>query len=143
MSEGSPKPNGSMAATGALLGLLAIVAGVYAMIQPMNQRIDQLNLRLVEARAGVALDNERERKDAEKFAAMKEQFKEVETQFSSLREYTDLQIKELQRRVTLLESHGDARHDERIKFLETQVKALHPFELRGQSSHIKGNGVDK
>ncbi len=116
--------NGATAAVGAVLGLLALIAGVYAMVQPMNQRIDfvdqqmeKLEIRLVKSLER-HIETASHPQAARDLATMSERFKEVETQFRSLREVQLTKFQELNRRVTKSETDGNPRHDERIKNLE-------------------------
>lgn len=114
MSE--KKNNG--ATVGAIVGLLALIAGVYAMVQPMHQRIDHANTRLLEFKTELRRIFDREREDSQGIATMNERFKEVETQFRLFQEVNATKFQELERRVFQTEIDGNPRHDERIKNLE-------------------------
>ena len=76
--------NGNAKAFGGIIAIVAVVAGVYAMVEPMNQRIDFLNEQMVCMRLEMTTDNERERNDASQFAALTTQFAETETRVADL-----------------------------------------------------------
>jgi len=61
---------GNAKAFGGIIAIVAVVAGVYAMVEPMNQRIDFLNDQITCMRAEMAADNERERRDAAQFSEL-------------------------------------------------------------------------
>jgi hypothetical protein len=126
------KEGNSAAAVGGVLGIFAVIAGVYAMIQPMNQRIDQLHNRVKEMSDKSILDDIRDREDARQFAAMEERFKEVKTQFKASKELStfranrietiiDTFVRETNRRLLNFENVGNPRLDERVKSLERIV----------------------
>ena len=121
-STGSGNNGSGMNGIGVIVGLLAIVAAVYSMVEPMNLRITQLSDLLGAARSDMRADDEREREDARSFSAMDERFKEVETQFRALRDLSELKDSELARRLELVEMFGNPRHDERLKVLERLIK---------------------
>jgi len=76
--------NGNAKAFGGIIAIVAVVAGVYAMVEPMNQRIDFLNEQMVCMRLEMTTDNERERNDATQFAALTTQFAEIETRVADI-----------------------------------------------------------
>ena len=70
-------------AFGAVFVLVAIVAGVYAMVQPMTQRLDYQERAMTELRAQRTQANQRERDEMTKLSMIAERFKAVETQFEA------------------------------------------------------------
>ena len=76
--------NGNAKAFGGIIAIVAVVAGVYAMVEPMNQRIDFLNEQMVCMRLEMTTDNERERNDATQFAALTTQFAEIEARVADI-----------------------------------------------------------
>ncbi len=130
MEKNNGTSNGPKA-FGAVVALVAVVAGVYAMVEPMGQRIAGLQERLKETREdlkGLSATHLRTEENhatvhtdfAARMAAMGKMFVEVETQFRSL-----------DRRVTSYEEWAvwwqrtvpalDASQDEKIKALERQA----------------------
>ena len=98
-----------------LVGLLALISGVYAMVQPMNQRIDSLSNEIQSLR-----------EDIKESATTKQMFIEVETQFdgiklrvSSLEEWQVWWNREM--------LSQNAVQNEKIQRLENEVK-----EIKGQ-----------
>ena len=77
--------NGAKALTGIIM-MVALIAGVYAMVEPMQQQIDFLQAEINTIRTAMERDDDRENLDVQKRAAMGEQFKEVETQFKAMSE---------------------------------------------------------
>lgn len=125
------KKNGTKALSVAVL-VIAIIAGVYAMVEPMQQRIDFLERQVL--RSENLLQKHADVKihpgASEEVAAMRERFKEVETQFKGLREVLQLQIEDMSRRQSAHEARDQtgpythkslATHLERIKALERAV----------------------
>ena len=111
---------------GSLLGILAVIAGVYAMVAPMNQRIDFME-RTIESQAREAerhTDLGLHPGAGAQLSAISERLKEVETQFIGLREVLALEIRAASRRLEALEVGGNPRHDERIKALESAISRL-------------------
>lgn len=117
-------PNNNTGRTGfvVLASLLAIIAGVYAMVEPMGQRIDFLSTQMkthavLQAHEGAAAD----------LAKIVERFSEVETQFRGLRELTDLQFTLLRADTEKGKSWRDG-HDLRVAPLNAaqweRIKAL-------------------
>ncbi len=75
--------NGGKLLTG-VVALVAVIMGVYAMVEPMGQRVDFLQTEINMIRAAMERDDDRENKDIETRAAMGEKFVEVETQFEAM-----------------------------------------------------------
>ena len=73
-------------ALGAVVAIVAVIMGVYAMVEPMSQRIDFLERQLDKIDARLHDTDQRERDAAESLAAIQERFQEVETQFRAERE---------------------------------------------------------
>jgi len=82
----TPQENADGAAKvlGALLALMAVIAGVYAMVRPMDQRIDQLQLEVASLRS---LMTETDRYNVQQLtnmvsdlSALKEKFSQVVVQ---------------------------------------------------------------
>lgn len=123
------KNNSSAKAFGGVLAIVAIIAGVYAMVEPMSQRIDFTGERIAEharqhAHEGAVQD----------LAQFIERFNEVETQFKAQRETaakteerTNARLDKLEARLLIVEPKQtdgtsiDAAMWERIKLLERQI----------------------
>jgi len=99
-SNGSDSGNGTKAFAG-VIGLLLVIAGVYAMIMPMNQKIDFLERSVAAQKlaqtkeldrilSSLSIENDknsyRERETVAKITTLLEKFKVVESQFSNLDE---------------------------------------------------------
>ena len=104
-----------------VVGLMAVIAGVYAMVAPMNQQIVFQNQKIAGLEATMLRMEERERAGEVDIAKQNERFKEVETQFDAAKDLTASQMQALEQRVTRQEADGNPRHDERIKNLEARV----------------------
>ena len=112
---------------GPILGLAAIIAGIFAMMRPLIQRVDFLERQLDNAIAAMREDDVREREDAAKMSATREKFVEVETQFS-----------DLEKRISDQEAWLDwwhknmpkvtACHEQRLKYLENMAGCNAPKE---------------
>lgn len=135
-------PNGGIGSTLTVLaGICAVVAGVYAMVEPMGQRIDFVQKDLTEIRLALAKDDEREMDDVHSFSAVLERFKEVETQFRWLKEVTDVRLAHLEERMSQMSSwkdaHGNDSQWERIRALE---RAVYGKPLPRNGGTIEGSG---
>ena len=99
MSNGDSKPANNVGAKafGGVVALVAIVAGVYAMVEPMNQRIDFIERQQKDANVQLReviskLSSELRQHEAitghdgliQQVAMTREQFREVETQFTDM-----------------------------------------------------------
>jgi uncharacterized protein HemX len=117
--------NSSAKAFGGIIALVALILGVYAMVEPMNQRIDFLERQIDTLEANMRLDDLRERKDESRLSAMGEKFMEVETQFSALRELATTSHENIEDRLDKIESHRYSEDDsaqwERIYALERET----------------------
>lgn len=103
-------------AIGGILALFAIVSGVFAIVEPMNQKIDFIR---EEARAHGQLEGHTRLLEDQARAA--ERFKEVETQFRDLTrrvEVFEVWMTWWQRTVPVL----DATQDGRLNMLEELVR---------------------
>ena len=80
---------------GSIMLVVAVIAGVYAMIQPMGQRIDFLQTELATINTSINKDNDRERTDAAELSKIREMFTEVETRFEGLRREHELDINQI------------------------------------------------
>lgn len=127
--------NGMKTSLTVVVGLFAIIAGVYSMMEPMGLRVSSLSDDLKDIRTAMAEDDIRERENNRDLAAMQERFKEVKTQFTGLRELINV-------RITQLEKDRDkgqvwrADHDLRVRGLNAaqweRIKALER-EVYGKS----------
>lgn len=117
--------NGAKAFAG-VIALVAVIAGVYAMVEPMGQKIEFVNR---DVRDHARLDQHVGA--AKELAGIGERFKEVETQFVAMRDKFDSEQLQVNRRLSLLEgwmfehdrtvAATDATQWERIKALERQA----------------------
>ncbi len=122
MSNEKNNNTGTKAFAGVLV-ILAVIAGVFAMVQPMTQRINQLERQINTLADHQNLDNTREREDQSKFAASAERFKEVETQFSGLENRIQkIEDWRIWWNRTILKRHGAV--DARVRDLEKEVDTL-------------------
>lgn len=131
LEQSASPQNGTRSAFVVLAALLAIVTGVYAMVEPMGQRIDFLAEELAQLRSSMAIDDTRETRDQREAAAMVERFTEVETQFRGLREVVDVRLTHLESdahiKTTWINTYDaevrgrNAAERERIKSLERVV----------------------
>lgn len=130
--EQSGNGNGTKA-FGAVVAVVAVIAGLYAMIEPMGQRIDFLEGQIVELRIQARQHSEIEGHVGvlSSLATQQAKFAEVETQFAGLREVTEARLAvitsralraETLRDTHLVESAGrNAAQWERIKSLEREM----------------------
>ena len=115
--------NGPKAFAGVVL-IGAVIAGVYAMVEPMSQRIDFLERQLGRAIAAMERDDEREASDRNILAAFQERFREIETQFDGERAMRERDERDLLEATKWIRTHDriierrDAEQWERIKSLE-------------------------
>lgn len=100
-----PSSNGPKAFA-SVIALVAVIAGIYAMVEPMSQRVDFLERQLTETRQAMMLDDQRESSDRNLLAAFQERFSEIETQFRAMKELEHVQLQELRRRIERLEVRG-------------------------------------
>lgn len=110
---------------GGALGICVLFAAIIAaVVSPQNQLITSNSEDIRDLKAVLLSDEERTRQVVERLAAMMERFKEVETQFKGERELRTAREEGFVRRLELLESGGNPRHDERINSLEKQLTEL-------------------
>ncbi len=119
MSNDIPS-NGSAGAKalGALVAIVALIAGVYAMVEPMGQRIDFLERHIEKMEERMTARDITEKEATAVVSRFQEKFAEVETQFGALK---DIGIKTEERtnaRLGKLESRFSVIEPEMIK---TQV----------------------
>lgn len=93
-SGGVPRNANGAKAIGGLLALVAVIAGVYAMVEPMGQRLDFIrdHVKLhdtLHAHSGAVAD----------LAKITVQFTEVETQFHAMEVVVGLHVESLRRRL--------------------------------------------
>ncbi len=127
-------------AFGGVVALLAIVAGVYAMVEPMSQRIEFQNRQIDTMREDLqrhaSLNNHPWGVVAE-IATLEESLREVETQFAD----TERRIADYERwRETWEQKYpaSNASQDERIKALERIVYQDHPALMyKAEKAEIK------
>ena len=131
MPEPKGDGNGMKGAAG-ILAIVAVIAGVFAMVEPMGQRIDFLEAQLSEFRTELSAarqsDSTHQRATDREIASIGEKFSEVETQFGALDarvvRFEDW-LRWWQREVPSL----DAIQSERIRALER--------DTRGQSDPLE------
>ena len=85
-SENGQAQGSSTKAFAGVISLLLVIAGVYAMMKPMNQNLDYMRGDIKELKIKMNADDNRERTDQAEIASMGEKFIEVETQFRGLKE---------------------------------------------------------
>ena len=125
--------NSSAKAFGGVAAILAVVAGIYAMTEPMSQRVDFLERQIGTMRTEMLEHGSRQAHPGmlQLYGQHSERFKEVETQFRSLRDLSDLQFTLLRNGATKATEWRE-RHDlhvaplnaaqwERIRALERKV----------------------
>jgi hypothetical protein len=95
--------------TGAIIGILAIIAGVYAMMVPMGQRVDFLERQIEVIYEEMATDDEVDREISKATAIVGERITRLEATQSSNAKLLEESRKE-----------GNQRFDERIKALERE-----------------------
>jgi len=108
INENIPKSDSNSAtrAVAGIIGLLLVVAGVYAMVEPMSQRIDFLEREVQRSRTEL---NSHEAVTGhtgliQQKAVAKVRFKEIETQFKSLRDIVNIKDDISAKEISLLES---------------------------------------
>lgn len=130
--------NGMKTSLTVVIGLFAIIAGVYSMMEPMGLRVSSLSDDLKDIRAAMAEDDIREREDKGDLAAMQEKFKEVGAQFKGLRELIDVRLFQLEKDRDKGQA-WQADHDPRVRGLNAaqweRIKALER-EVYGKSVGI-------
>jgi len=104
-------------AFGGVVALVAIIAGVYAMIEPMTQRIDFMERHLDVMSERMDTDDQREREDNSRVSIMGQKFTEVETQFSDM-ERRIVDLEQWQTRWNENMPCKNAKQDEKIFRLE-------------------------
>jgi len=106
--------NGGKTAFVILASLIAIIAGVYAMVEPMGQRIDFLERTVTNAIAHIDKHAERDGHTTalERHAAARERFEKMDAHIVGLRELIKLRISRVDKDLE--------RIRERIKTLEKQ-----------------------
>lgn len=147
MPSATTHMNGSRA-FGGVVALVAVIAGVYAMVEPMSQRIDFTGERIGEhagqhAHEGAVRD----------IARFTERFNEVETQFKAQRETTvkteertNARLDKLEGRLLIVEptqaegSSINAAMWERIKLLEREVYGKSRAVTQGEAPGAGGPG---
>jgi len=86
-----------------VISLLLVIAGVYAMMKPMNQNLDYMRQDIKELKLKMDADDIRERVDQGLFSSSKEKFTKVESMFVNLKEMILLRDKEQTKNVDRLE----------------------------------------
>ncbi len=124
-SVGKSDNNGSSNAKafGGVIAIVAIICGVYAMVEPMNQRIEFIQSQIQELDICIHQDNDRVWKDTVELSVMQQKFAEVEMKF-----------KEFSRRMATHEEWQlwwhrtvpsiDARQNEKILRLESEIYGM-------------------
>lgn len=127
-----------------VVGLFAIIAGVYSMIEPLGQRMDFMSDQIADIRGNLTSDNDRERLDRGAISTLEERCRALEIQFQSLvhKQETDMarhaeesdnmlattdKITELRRKRARDEHRAMMREDAlRIDYLEHRLCVLEP-----------------
>lgn len=125
MAQEAGKPTGDqqvlkgnsngMKAFSAVIAVVAVIAGVYAMTEPMGQRIDFLERQLAGQTAAMAIDDVREQQNRDRTTSMLERFKEVETQFVGLRRVHGLDVLRLEEKIKHWTTESVSREEMREK----------------------------
>ncbi len=89
--------NSTKAGLTVIVGLFAVVAGVYSMMEPMGLRVDDIAKDVADIRLSMGLDDIREREDKGELAGMQEKFKKIETQFDGLQRLLDQRLSQLEK----------------------------------------------
>lgn len=129
--------NSSAKAFGGVLAIVAIIAGLYAMVEPMGQRIDFQTEHLHTMQRNLethAAENNHPWGVVAEIAKVQEKFVEVETQFRGMRdlgllsdEQTKARLGRIEAQMLALEAALSERRSvdaavwERVKLLERQV----------------------
>ena len=119
-----------MKAFGGVLALVAILAGMKAFVNPVNQRVDFVGEQMSQLGNNLDVLNRRDREHQVEtdagLAAIREKFAEIETQFDWLREVKKTELRDLSRRIEALEAlKSDAAHaefEQRIRRLEESLR---------------------
>ena len=119
-----------MKAFGGVLALVAILAGMKAFVNPVNQRVDFVGEQMAQLGNNLDILNRRDREHQVEtdagLAAIREKFAEIETQFDWLREVKKTELRDLSRRIEALEAlKSDAAHaefEQRIRRLEESLR---------------------
>jgi len=115
---------------------VAIIAGVYAMIEPMSQRITTLeqtlqnqevecSKKIEDIRTQMIADDVREREDRGEFATMSAQFQEVEAHFFSTNSRVN-NLEEWSLYWQRTSPYINATQDERLRALERKIYKSDP-----------------
>jgi len=86
-----------------VISLLLVIAGVYAMMKPMNQNLDYMRQDIKELKLKMDADDMRERVDQGLLSSSKEKFTKVESMFVGLKEIMALRDKEQTKNVDRIE----------------------------------------
>lgn len=102
---------------GGVVAIIAVILGIFAMVEPMGQRMDFIERQVENVIEAMSLDNERERADLIELGEMRQKFVEIETQFDAYKH-----------RISIIEDWYswwvknvpamDATQSERLKVLE-------------------------
>jgi len=140
MATPSPATNGGDAAPkafGGILAIVALIAGVYAMVEPMQQRIDSLAEQNKELSDEIhertkAIDgriesgNQSQASTSAAISALDQRFNEVETRITGMHSLHDTQIDDCVKHIDQLEHlRGEAsqhhEYQERLRAIEREV----------------------
>jgi len=101
-ANGNGNGGSSTKAFAGVISLLLVIAGVYAMMKPMNQNLDYMRDDIKELKIKMSTDDVRERKDQSDIATMGEKFIEVETQFRGLKEIMRIKDEQQSKEIDIL-----------------------------------------
>ncbi len=127
--------NGAKAFAG-VITVVAVIAGLFAMVRPMGQRIDALGSQVESLREELHMHNASEGHPLvlQKHAEASERFKEVETQFRGMRELVSMEQSHTSRRLGVLEAWM-SEHDRVIAATDAtqweKIRALERATYRG------------
>jgi len=104
----TPTNNTAPKALAGVVAIVAVIAGVYAMVEPMGQRIDFTTVQITRLenslQRSVIADTNHQRLTDTNLAELREKFKEVETQFQGLREVLAIELKHIDKSLAELQT---------------------------------------
>ena len=117
------KRNGYIAAA---VAVLAVVGGIYSMVQsqvqPQRQSIEFMERQHADLVRRIEALDQREREAERSLSAIRVQFVEVETQFDAAEALNIQRFLAVEANVSRMDAVGNPRHDERIKNLEEMIR---------------------
>lgn len=128
--------NDGAKAFGGVVALIAVIAGVYAMVEPMAQRIDFLERQLAEATTKLEASDTRGCDITAAVSTLKEKFLAVEAQFGALRDREDQRADMTIRLTDLRRSRAKDEHRAMMKECRLRMDDMDRrlYALEGQTS---------